>query len=199
MKGIGEDVELGEEYAVVLLPNNKDGERNVTLYVPGKEAAILNEALDKLPWTFLSWSIHRGLRDLLVAFAKERMDSYRTRLADTLRFAVFTWPERLDARGWDSRFVRENMADLAASAILAGQGNSGDAVRIVTDIATIMWDGDISALDETKLWRDSVSKPCSSALSPMDVTALVKCFVLEWSMDLNYQMYHDFPMELYLV
>lgn len=109
-----------------------------------------------------------GLRDILVAFAKDRMDRYRSRLAETLRSAVRKWPERLDA------------------------------VRIVTDLALTLWDGTVSQLDEMAFWRYRHSDSGFSALSPTAVVALVKCFVLEWSIDLDYQMYHDFPLEIYL-
>lgn len=47
-------------------------------------------------------------------------------------------------------------------------------------------------------WGDEHCDSGSSALSPMAVVALVKCFDLEWSVDLDYQMYHDFPLEMYL-
>ncbi|KAJ5825757.1 hypothetical protein N7474_002895 [Penicillium riverlandense] len=197
MKASDAKREPTEDTAVLQLPSNHGGLCDVTLYVPPRECAVLNEALDNLPWTFLSWSIHRGLRDILVTFAKGRMDHFRTSLADTLRFAVGKWPEKLDARGWNPRFVREDMADLAASAVLAGRGNSGDAVRVVTEIAAMLWDGSISALDETQFWRHAIPEP-SPILSPMVVVALVKCFVLEWSIDLDYQMYHDLPLEMYL-
>jgi hypothetical protein len=90
------------------------------------------------------------------------------------------------------------MADIAASAVLAGQGNSGDAVRVVTEIAAIICDGNMSRLDETHFWRSPSPEPCSPTLSPQTVVALVKCFVLEWSMELDYQMYHDLPIEMYL-
>jgi hypothetical protein len=198
MKAINAEIESSEDMVSLNLPNKDSGVRDVTLYVRKQEAAVLNEALDKLPWTFLSWSIHRGLRDILVAFARERMDRYRNRLAETLRLAVAKWPERLEARGWDPRFVREDMAAMAASAVMAGQGNSGDVVRIVTEIAAVLSGGPVSALDETRFWRDIVPISDSPILDPMTVIALVKCFVLEWSNDLNYQMYHDFPIEMYL-
>ncbi|KAJ5373068.1 hypothetical protein N7517_005074 [Penicillium concentricum] len=198
MKPMSTEIESSEDMVILYLPNKDSGVRDVTLYVPERESDILNEALDKLPWTFLSWSIHRGLRDILVAFAKERMDQYRNRLAETLRLAVAKWPERLEARGWDLRFVREDMAAMAASAVMAGQGNSGDIVRIVTDIAAVLSGSPISVLDETRFWRDATPESASPILDPMTVVALVKCFVLEWSIDLNYQMYHDFPLEMYL-
>ncbi|OQD81451.1 hypothetical protein PENANT_c027G10148 [Penicillium antarcticum] len=187
-----------EDTIILRLPNRENRLPDVTLYVRDQESTVLNEALDNLPWTFLSWSIHRGLRDLLVAFSKERMDRYRDCLAKTLSLAVLNMPEKLNARGWDPQFVRHEMAGMASSAVLAGQGNSGDAVRVVTDIAAILWDGDASTLDETHFWRQKTPEPCSAILSPMAVVALVKCFVLEWSLDLDYQMYHDLPLELYL-
>ena len=87
------------------------------------------------------------------------MDQHRHLLAETLRSAVSQWPERLDARGWRPQFVRESMADIAANAVLAGRGNSGDAVRVVTDVAVTLWDGTASELDETVFWR------CAAAAS----------------------------------
>ncbi|KAJ5404049.1 hypothetical protein N7509_003920 [Penicillium cosmopolitanum] len=190
--------ESSKSTVVLRLPNKEDGTSDVILYIGHQESAVLDQALDNLPWSFLSWSIHRGLRDILTAYSKQRMDLYRNRLANTLRLAVLNRPETLIARGWDSQFVRHEMADMASSAVLSGQGNSGDAVRVVTEIAASLWDGDVSALDETHFWRQPVSEPDFSTLSPMAVIALVKCFVLEWSNDLDYQMYHDFPLELYL-
>ncbi|KAJ5779716.1 hypothetical protein N7457_007436 [Penicillium paradoxum] len=198
MKAMHTKIESSEDMMVLHLPNKDTGTFDVTLYIPRRESAILNEALDNLPWTFLSWSIHRGLHDILVAYARERMDRYRSRLADTLRLTVAKWPERLDARGWNPQFVRENMADMAVSAVMAGRGNSGDAVRVVTEIAAALWNGPTSALDETNFWRDTSPSSCPPILDPITVAALVKCFVLEWSIHLDYQMYHDFPLEMYL-
>ncbi|PGH15414.1 hypothetical protein AJ79_02390 [Helicocarpus griseus UAMH5409] len=167
-KFVDTEMEQSEETVILCLPNKENGACDLSLYVPKHELVVLNQALDSLPWTSLSWSVHRGLRDILIALAKERMDRYRTCLADTLRLAVARWPERLDARGWDPRFVRRSMADMAASAVLAGRGNLGDAVRIVTDIAMVLWDGEVSALDETRFWRDDapISSSESSILNP---------------------------------
>lgn len=108
------------DMVVLYLPNKDRGVCDVSLYVPRQESIVLDEALDNLPWTFLSWSIHRGLRGILVSFARERMDRYRSRLAETLRLAVAKWPERLDAGGWNRQFVKEDMADMAESAVMAG-------------------------------------------------------------------------------
>ena len=116
------------------------------------------------------------------------------------------------------------MADMAAGAVLAGSGNSGDAVRIVTDITAVWCEGrdDVTSYDETMFWRVEPTPPISplsppsvisddiatsspgsknsgsEELSSMAVVALVKFFVLEWSVELDYQMYHDLPLELYL-
>ena len=198
MKALQSDSDWSKGTVLCLPSAEADDSGHITLHVPQREVAVLNEALDRLPWAFLSWSTHRGLRDILVAFSKERMDRYRSHLAETLRHAVAQWPERLIYRGWNHRFVEDEMADIAASAVLAGQGNSGDAVRVVTDIAFVLWDCNVDDMDETHFWRCATPEPCSSALSPPTVVALVKCFVLEWSRDLDYQMYHDLPRDMYL-
>ncbi|KAL3264898.1 hypothetical protein ABHI18_000319 [Aspergillus niger] len=213
--------ELESTSTTLSLPSTESNPRHqtttthsVTLHIPPHETTILNTCLDYLPWTSLSWSIHRGLRDILLAFAKPRMNHYRARLAHTLRTTVSTQADRLIARGWDAQFVRNgSMADLAAGAVLAGSGNSGDAVRIVTDIAAVWCEGRgngdglaVISLDETMFWRvphqpvEEVNREGgdSGELSSMAVVALVKFFVLEWSVELDYQMYHDLPLELYL-
>lgn len=145
---------------VLRLPNKHNGARNVILYITEEESTVLNEALDNLSWTFLSWSLHRGLRDILIAFGKERMARYRRRVAVTLRAAVTKWPERLAARGGNSQFVRGTTANMAEIAVLASQGNSADVVRIVTDMAVVLRSGTMSDLDKTSFWRYGTSMPC---------------------------------------
>lgn len=177
---------------------SKTGMQDVVLYIPPQEQTVLNEVLDYLPWTSLSWSIHRGMHDILVAFAKERMDRYRSDLANVLRQVVSTQSDSVCARGWDREFVETHMAEFAASTVLAGRGNSGDAIRVVIDIAAVLWNGDTSALDETIFWRHLSPEVSSQDMDPLTVAALVKFVVLEWSMHLDYQMYHDLPLDLYL-
>lgn len=169
----------------------------VSMLVPTMEQGILEHTLDCLPWSSLSWSIHRGLRDILVAYAKPTMDELRPNIASRLREFVHEQPQRLEANGWSAEFVRGAMAELAASSVLAGSGNSGDSVRVVTDAALLLSDKDPSVLDETNFWREErhgLSK--GSALSTSAIIALTKCFVLEWSNEFDYQMYHDLPPEL---
>ena len=174
-------------------------EKNIQLsmMIPESEQKILEQTLDSLPWSSLSWSIHRGLRDILVAYAKPTMDEFRHRLASRLREFINTKPQELEANGWSAEFVRGVMGELAANSVLAGSGNSGDFVRVVTDAVLLLSKGDPSALDETDFWRKErhvLSK--SSLLSTNAIIALTKCFVLEWSVEFDYQMYHDLPPEL---
>ncbi|KAF2115759.1 hypothetical protein BDV96DRAFT_55630 [Lophiotrema nucula] len=179
-------------FPVITLPSTEKG-RDVFMTIPTKEEEIIKHTLDCLPWTSLSWSIHRGMRDILVAYAKPVMDKHRQALAQIPKDTIKTKPHKLDARGWNPQFVRENMGDMAASAILAGSGNSGDLVRVVTDIVLVSVGIDeMAALDECHWWRENTDE-----LTPAGVVALTKLFVLEWSNEFDYQMYHDLPISLY--
>ncbi|KAI2627407.1 hypothetical protein GGS26DRAFT_140301 [Hypomontagnella submonticulosa] len=193
-----------EEGVIVLeLPSKDDKKPTVKMLVPPAEEEVLKQALDSLPWTSLSWSAHRGLRDMLLAYGKPIMDAYRTQLADLLRKTVEEQPDVLRTRGWDAAFVRNNMAHMAASAVLAGQGNSGDSVRVVTDIAAVyVGDWDVARLDEVEFWRrEDVRRDAVQdgpvQLDAQGVVALTKFFVLEWSQEFDYQLYHHLPISLY--
>ncbi|OTA70641.1 hypothetical protein K449DRAFT_380707 [Hypoxylon sp. EC38] len=182
---------------VLELPNKDDGKRTVKMVVPPHEQHILAQALDSLPWTSLSWSMHRGLRDILLAYGKPIMDKYRASLAALLKDTVEAHPEVFRSRGWDAEFVRHNMGHMAASAVLAGAGNSGDSVRVVSDIAAVyVGDWDVGRLDEVEFWR----RPDVREVRELDaqaVVALTKLFVLEWSQEFDYQLYHYLPISLY--
>lgn len=181
------------------LPSLVDA-RETLLYVPEKEQEVLAQAMDYLPWASLSWSIHRGLRDLLVAFSKPIMDRYRHMLAKELQRAAAKYHDQLVVIGWDSDFVESHMGDMAASAVLAGRGNSGDLVRIVTCLAEISSKGEVSKFDETNFWKNrGLSPNPQQTLDPEAIIALVKCFVLEWSVDFDYQMYHELPIDMIMV
>ena len=170
----------------------------LTLVVPKTEQSVLEHALDCLPWSSLSWSIHRGLRDILVAYAKPTMDKYRQSLASRLRDFIEEQPHQLEANGWSAGFVRGGMAELASNSVLAGRGNSGDAVRVVTDAAFLLLSKDTTELDEVDFWRTDRHDPSKeeAQLSSNAIIALTKCFVLEWSIEFDYQMYHELPPEL---
>ncbi|KAI8629065.1 hypothetical protein F5Y19DRAFT_433844 [Xylariaceae sp. FL1651] len=181
---------------VLDLPCTEKGGK-VRMVVPTHEEAIIKHALDCLPWTSLSWSLHRGLRDILVAYARPVMDAHREELADMLRATVADKADLLRARGWDAQFIRNNMAGMAVSAVLAGSGNSGDSVRVVTDLVAVMTgDWDISRLDEVNFWRRH-GEDSEAKLDMQGVVALTKVFVLEWSQEFDYQMYHHLPISLY--
>ncbi|KAI0144177.1 hypothetical protein F4776DRAFT_462876 [Hypoxylon sp. NC0597] len=187
---------------VLELPSKDDGKRTVKMIVPPHEQHILAQALDSLPWTSLSWSMHRGLRDILLAYGRPTMDKHRASLAALLKSTVEAHPEVFRARGWDAEFVRHNMGHMAASAILAGGGNSGDAVRVVTDIAAMyVGDWDAGRLDEVDFWRRRQRQGADAReggeLDAQAVVALTKLFVLEWSQEFDYQLYHYLPISLY--
>ncbi|KAL8996813.1 MAG: hypothetical protein Q9169_003782 [Polycauliona sp. 2 TL-2023] len=179
------------------LPSKEKG-RNALFCIPAKEQQILAHLMDCLPWSSLSWSIHRGLRDLLVAFSKPTMNRFRKSYAQKLRSIAEQTPTNLEVRGWEPDFIRESIPDIVYSSVMAGVGDSGDAVRVVTDVALLLWDGPMSGLDETSFWREQVSSPSKTehSLTPQMVIALTKCFVLEWSIEFDYQIYHDLPTEL---
>ena len=68
----------------------------------------------------------------------------------------------------------------------------------MTDAALLSWDGTPTGLDKTTFWREQLRSPSSAdvSLTPQMVIALTKCFVLEWSVEFDYQIYHDLPTEL---
>ncbi|KAI1764444.1 hypothetical protein GGR53DRAFT_318995 [Hypoxylon sp. FL1150] len=183
---------------VLELPS-KEGVKGarVRMLVPPREEDVLRQALDCLPWTSLSWSVHRGTRDILTAYGREVMDAHRPALAALLQKTVAENPDAFRARGWDPEFVRENMGHMAASAVLAGGGNSGDSVRVVTDVVSAyVGDWDVSRLDEVVFWRRPDVKEVGE-LDAQAVVALTKLFVLEWSQEFDYQLYHHLPISLY--
>lgn len=51
------------------------------IYVPKDVAKLLARSLDCSPWSSLSWSLHRGLRDILLAYGKTTMNQYRVQVA----------------------------------------------------------------------------------------------------------------------
>lgn len=184
----------------LILPGKKK-DAKVTMYVPPREQEILAQALDSIPWDNVSWSIHWGLRDLLAAFAKPTMDRFRSCLAAQLKRIVNDHKDRLQACGWTRSFIDTSMGDFAASAVLAGEGESGDAVRVVAAIAALPWSDDSADMDETMFWRAERHHPVpeNGELSPTAVIALTKCFMLEWSMAFDYRFYDFLPSKIAFV
>lgn len=191
---VPEDHIPGDDDLRLILPS-KTKDAAVIMHAPPKEQKVLAHVLDSLPWNHMSWSIHRGLRDILLAYARHTMDKFRQRLATLLQKTVKDTPHLFDARGWDPQFVRNSMGDMAASAVLAGEGNSGDLVRVVTDVVRVLaknWT--LEQLDEVVFWR---LPEAARKLDMNGVVALTKVFVLEWSVEFDYQMYHQLPTTLY--
>ena len=180
------------ENALKPILDSTETDKKVEMFVGKEEQKVLAQAMDCFPWSSLSYSIHRGLRDILVAFSKSRMNRHRAELANILHSAVKQHTTELEAKGWESKFVSDYMADMAAAAVSADKGDSGDSVRVVTDIAMcIAQTSDAKKLDVTEFWTSEREN-----LGTMDVVALVKCFILEWSTDFDYQMYHDLPLTM---
>ncbi|CZT45705.1 uncharacterized protein RSE6_06037 [Rhynchosporium secalis] len=68
-----------------------------TVYVPPHEARILAMALNNLPWSSILWSMHRGLKDLLLAVGIPTMNRYRESLASLLKGEILLSREALVA------------------------------------------------------------------------------------------------------
>lgn len=186
------------------------------LYVPEHEANLLSRALNSLPWSSLSWSLHRGLKDILLAYGKPVMNRYRTQLASLFTARFPTVRDLLVKKGWAPELTDGSMAGMAESAILAGGGNSGDVVRIVVAIVETWLEQSgfvgIIDLDQTTFWTKQERDALTSGDEPIAlfadehwkaagldmIVALTKFFVLEWSQDLDYQLYHDLPVDVLL-
>lgn len=175
------------------------GIETASIIVKKHEQELLKRALDCLPWTHLSWSMHRGMRDILLAYGTTVMNSYREELVSVIRDTVREKEGALIAAGWSPEFVRTSMADMAASSVMFGRGNSGDLVRIVAGLVDVLVDvssgGESIDKDKTTFWRSS-ERPAKLDLD--GIVALTKFFVLEWSQELNYQLYHQLPATVYL-
>ncbi|KAI9801882.1 MAG: hypothetical protein M1833_002196 [Piccolia ochrophora] len=190
-----------------------------TLWVPKYEQQILSNALDCLPWSYLTWSIHRGMQCILVNYGNRIMNAYRPALAYTLRKAIKDRATELEKRGWSPDFLQERpeavpshikiredestseMAFHAAGAVLKeGGGDSGDSVRVVTDVARILAYRPEQELDKTRFWSDMLGKEVQPVpvkeLDPDTVIALVKLFVVQWSNELHHNVWENLPLEL---
>lgn len=177
-----------------------------TVLVPPLEQEKLAAALDCLPWSQLGWSVHRGMQCLLVAYAKPIMDLHREALASKFQNAVTTEQNQqtLISWGWEKSFIRKHMGGTAANSVRQSGGDSGDNVRIVTGIASLLVQGSLVDPDETHFWRaqvenrkrDPTTLIMSPDLDPDMIIALTKLSVLEWSNELDHKLYEDLPLEL---
>ena len=184
------------------------------LFVPDHEAQLLAKTIDCLPWSSLSWSLHRGLKDVLLAYGTPIMNRHRGEMAKFLRTELRRNEAALVEKGWAPEFLHGPMADMAESAILSGRGNSGDVVRIVVAVIEVLIEcngfGEAVNRDQTAFWRRAKREVDGEELKPglegrhldhvrVDMAvALTKFFVLEWSQELDYQLYQDLPIDLFL-
>ncbi|CAI6342527.1 unnamed protein product [Periconia digitata] len=177
-----------------------EGKQDTRFSISRDVKNVIAHAMDCLPWSNLSWSVHRGMRDILLAFTRHTMNKYRPALARQLRNTSNTSYQSLVDLGWEKNFVKNYMGRMAESTVLAGRGNSGDAIRIITALAEQAHTIPIEQRDETRFWRreEHYPAPIPAELDSDTTTALVKCVVLEWSVDFNYQMYHQLPLSLVL-
>ena len=181
-------------------------ETQSTVFVPPFEQEKLATALDCLPWCQLGWSMHRGMQCLLVTYAKPIMDLHREALASKFRTAVTLEKNQstLISWGWKKDFIKNHMGSNAANSVQKSGGESGDNVRIVTDLARLLARGSSVDLDETRFWREQIDNRkrdpatlhVNTSLEPGAIIALTKLFVLEWSHELDHKLYEDLPLEL---
>jgi hypothetical protein len=174
------EIESPEEANVDYLKlkvSGKDSLDTTTLLAPKREQEIIAQALDCLPWGHLSWSIHRGMRDILLAYSKPTMDRFRHQLAALLKQTLFSQPHLLERKGWERNFFRSSMGEMAASTVLLGKGNSGDLVRVVTDIMRALVDEwTMDQLDEMHFWRLPNKE---MELNLVRAVAITKMFIVE--------------------
>ncbi|KAF2454955.1 hypothetical protein BDY21DRAFT_365953 [Lineolata rhizophorae] len=216
---MGGDVYAVDLLSLVLITESTDVDSgSMTLQLPalGEESSaattvhigpsvinILAELMDKIPWTQLAWPMHRGLKDVIVAYGKPMWRAYRRALANTLRRTVIGREEQLIKQGWDQRFVYETLADLVADAALR---EGGSLTRAVTSVALLLWencDTNDPRLHETQFWRNHVG-PKAEEVDPdvmLDVdtvVALSKLYTVHASYEFDYGVHYDFPTQLLL-
>jgi len=72
---------------VLTVPSLAEDELSA-VYLKQAEAAAIADYLDHPPWSSLAWSIHRGMKDILIAYAHPYMLVYHDLLAKDLSNAV---------------------------------------------------------------------------------------------------------------
>ena len=80
------------------------------------------------------------MQSLLVAYAKPIIDLHREALANKFLAAVSTEQNQLKLKpcGWEESFVKNYIGSIAANSVKKSGRESGDNVRIVTDIFKLL-------------------------------------------------------------
>lgn len=131
---------------------------------------------------------------------------HREALRSLLQTAVIPRKHQLVLKLWGPKesFIKNYMGSNAANSVRKSGGESGDNVRIVTDIAKLLAQGSSVDMDETYFGRGQIENrkrhPATLVvdprLNPDTIIAPTKLFVLEWSHELYHKPYKYFPLEL---
>ncbi|SMR64500.1 unnamed protein product [Zymoseptoria tritici ST99CH_3D1] len=197
-KQLSQEEPLATDTITLALPCRDNPSEIMTMLVPSNEQAIIAHVLDCLPWNHLSACIAASATSSLPT-PNPSWTPTALYSQTSVRETVTINPEALIAQGWHPHIVRSSMGDMAASAILAGQGDSGDLVRVVTAIVRVIAEGwSVEELDCVDFWRrQGAGRSVLERLDVASAVALTKVFVVEWSQEFDYQMYHDLPTSLY--
>ena len=196
-----EDESVPPLHVRVLTVSSLIEDESSTVYLRQAEATAIADCLDHLPWSPIAWSIHRGMKDILIAYAYPYMMAYREVLAEELGKAVQSHVTALHNSGWKKEYIVQSMAQQAQSAIRGDGRCSGDVCRIISAIAESLWDKSQAEMDHTTFWSRHVDVPAareqvSEALTPDGVVALVKAFFVWWSHEFDYDIYYKLPLEI---
>ena len=185
---------------------------------------IIADCLDKLPWSVLGWSIHEGMRDILLGFASASLDLYRQELAVLFRMAAKTYADNLIAKEWKEGFVRTRMPDIVGAAF-DNRLKSGNVCRVIAALAEEIWEHGLptttttttmtaitayqstdAITKPTHFWREqlqhplgSMARPMKKSLDPDAIVALTKAYFLKCSYEFDYRVYHKLPQKMTMV
>ena len=195
-----------------------DTESGYSFYLDHYMSTIVADCLDKLPWSVLGWSIHQGMKDVLLGFASASLELYRQELATVFRQAATTYADNLIGKGWKEGFVRTRMPDIVGAAF-DDRLKSGNVCRVIAGLAEQIWEHGLpttttttahqpaaSITEPTNFWKDQLKDPQGSPMAPAKksldrdaVVALTKSYFLRCSHDFDYRFYHKLPQKMIMV
>lgn len=191
-------------------------EGGYSFFLDQRMSALVADCLDNLPWSVLGWSIHEGMKDLLLGFASAFLDLYSQELAILFRQAATTYADNLIHKEWKERFVRTRVPDIVGAAF-DDRLKSGNVCRVVAALAEEIWEHGLpttttayqsadSITKPTKFWKDQLKdpqhtlfKPMKKLLDPDAIVALTKAYFLKCSFKFDYRVYHKLPQKMIMV